>query len=173
MSKKFEWTTQALALLGTDTDAAIAQKLDVHPKTVFKKRKNTGIHKHDSYRALPVGSVPDTAIAAMKGVSAVSVAMQRKRKGIAAYQKQTKWTEEDVALLGTAKDKEVAGLVGRERMAVYAARRSRGIAAYPGEPSAAVMDKQRLALKAIAAGNTVPDAMVELAKQALAVTPEN
>lgn len=132
MHRKFYWTTEALALLGTDIDAAVAKQLGLHKSTVTNKRNSLGIARYDSYKGMPIGQLPDAAIARKKGVSITAVARQRYRKGIAASQKQMKWTDAHVALLGTASDVEVGRVVGRDKMAVYFARRSRGIPAHKG-----------------------------------------
>ena len=133
MSRKFDWTAEFLALLGTDIDAAVARQLGLHKSTVTNKRNSLGIARYDSYKNMPIGQLSDAAIARKKGVSITAVARQRYRKGIAASQKQTKWTDAHVALLGTASDVEVGRVVGRDKMAVYFARRSRGIPAYNGK----------------------------------------
>lgn len=130
MHKRFDWTVQALALLGAMSDRDAGKQLGIHSATVGKKRREMTIAKYDSYKGLPIGKVPDATIAKMKGVSITSVALRRYREGIKALQKQEKWTEEHVALLGTASDKEVGKMVGRKKMAVYTARRTRGIPAY-------------------------------------------
>lgn len=133
MSRKFDWTAEFLALLGTDIDAAVAKQLGLHKSTVINKRQSLGIARYDSYKNMPIGQLPDAAIARKKGVSISSVARQRYRKGVAASQKQMKWTDAHVAMLGTASDAEVGRLVERGTMAVYFARRSRGIPAYNGK----------------------------------------
>lgn len=130
MHKKYEWTADRVALLGTDTDKEIAKKLGIHRVTVRMRRRSLGIARYYAYKDLPLGKVSDAAIARAKGVTVSAVAQQRRRYGIPAAQKQTPWTAAHVALLGTDTDKEVGRMVGRNAMAVYIARRTRGIPAY-------------------------------------------
>lgn len=125
-----KWTTQMVNRLGQAPDKMIAAELGIHPSTICIKRKQLKIPSFNKWKGIKLGSVPDSALARVMGVKGNTVARKRIRGGIAAFQKQRRWTDEQVALLGTAEDAEVAKLVGRKKMAVYYARRSRGIPAY-------------------------------------------
>ena len=98
-TQQFQWTAQALALLGTMADAELAQQLGISKASVVARRLQAG-------------------------VASVSSAMAAKHKGAAFA-----WTDEVVALLGTASDAKVAAQLGLSRLTVYNARVARGIAA--------------------------------------------
>jgi transcriptional regulator with XRE-family HTH domain len=62
-----------------------------------------------------------------EGMTAVPPNPGRRRRR-AASKRQGRWTEEELALLGTIPDEEVAAQTGRTKMAVYFKRRELGIA---------------------------------------------
>ena len=145
MHKKYDWTSDALALIGTMKDVDAAKKLGIHVSTVCKKRIELNIPRFDKYLHQPLGEIPDATIAKAIGIKPSSLSMARRRRQIGPYQKQDKWTGEQIALLGTASDAEVGRAVGRSKMAVYYARRVRGVAAYRVANKAAEHPKNPLA----------------------------
>ena len=125
-----EWTPAMLAQLGKVGDKTIALEYGIHISTVAHKRKKLSIPRFSRYEGVPLGSAPDAVLAKQLGMNPANIAQARIRKGKAAYQKQAKWTPEQIALLGTASDADVGKQVGRNKLAVYYARSSRGIPAF-------------------------------------------
>jgi hypothetical protein len=81
---------------------------------------------------------------------------QRPRR--AASARADRWTEEEVALLGTIPDEEVAAQTGRTKVAVYLKRRQLGIAQCPlSDTSGPRWTEEEVALL-----GTAPDAEIAL-----------
>jgi hypothetical protein len=76
--------------------------------------------------------MPDEQVAAQIGRTKVAVYLKRRKLGIAqclpSDSPVPRWTEEEIALLGTAPDEEIAQRIGRTKTAVYGKRWSMGIA---------------------------------------------
>ncbi len=89
------WTPHEIALIGTDTDAAIAKALDVPRRAVIFKRYQLGIPSFqrasrpwtDDEIAL-LGTAPDPEIARRVGKSADAVAKKRHQLGIHACRRR-------------------------------------------------------------------------------------
>ena len=141
-----EWTPDMLALLGTDKDAALAERWGTSAKTVSLKRNALGIAAFghvlwtDVMLAL-LGTEVDAELAAQWGISKASVVAKRGALGIAPLdarrgkETQQPWTDADIVQLGTAPDAQLAMQLGRSPAAVRNARMARGIAASrPGKP---------------------------------------
>jgi hypothetical protein len=76
--------------------------------------------------------MPDAQVAAQTGRTKMAVYLKRRNLGIAkcplSDASVPRWTEEELALLGTAPDKEIARRLGRTKRAVYQMRWSMGLA---------------------------------------------
>jgi hypothetical protein len=133
-----QWTEAEIALLGTDTDGAIARRLGLAKKRVSWKRAQLGIR---SFAKLPdrwtereialLGTAPDPEIAKRLGRTPESVCQSRRNRGIPPA--VSGWTVDEIALLGKAADSTVAAAIGRSASAVADKRQSLGIRAYPKE----------------------------------------
>jgi hypothetical protein len=80
-----------------------------------------------------LGRVPDAKLARSAGVSVKTVASERWRRGIAAFQchrRRYEWTPESLALLGTSIDAEVAAALGLSLSTVTYKRLLLGIAPF-------------------------------------------
>ena len=133
------WTEEEIALLGTNTDEAIAQVLGLPRYTVIWKRYQLGI---PSFRPAPprwteaeirlLGTASDSEVARRLGRSPRSVLQKREHLRIPPV--TSRWTEEEIGLLGSDTDRAVARALGRSRAAVASQRRYLGIAAYRRGP---------------------------------------
>jgi hypothetical protein len=82
--------------------------------------------------------MPDTQVAAQTGRTKAAVSLKRRKLGISLSRPGgrggspgPRWTEEEVALLGTMPDEQVAAQTGRTKVAVYLKRRKLGLARCP------------------------------------------
>lgn len=92
---RFFWTPEAIALLGTDTDKNIAEKLNCNWETVYQRRRELGIESFVKSRAHAkwdeitplLGTMPDDEVARKFNVGLQSVRLHRLRNGIPNYKR--------------------------------------------------------------------------------------
>lgn len=97
MKPTYTWTNQALALLGTDTDRAVAAKLGITIGVVSSKRTRLNIKPSRSKGAPEHGALPAAPKAAPKEQSTPKVKF---------------WTVDRIKLLGTKSDYELGRIWG-------------------------------------------------------------
>jgi hypothetical protein len=83
-----------------------------------------------------LGKMPDGKLARKAGVTRETVFMERRRRGIAAFQAHVRhlWTAESIALLGTASDGDVAAALGVSPGAIFYQRQRLGIPPFVPPP---------------------------------------
>lgn len=125
------WTAEEVALLGTDHDSAIAERLGVPKHVVEGKRRRLGIagilERWTDEEVALLGTRTDREVATR--LVRTTAAVRRKREILGIQPFVPRWTEEEVALLGTDTDRNVAERLGRTRLAVMTKRLSLGIPA--------------------------------------------
>jgi len=124
-----KWSDEQIALLGTDSDRAIAQVLGLTTNVVKYQRERLGISRisrrwSDEALAL-LGRVPDSELARKLGKSASAIWRKREQLGIPPF--AIRWTEEEIALIGTASDRAVGLRLGRCGSSVKLKREQLGI----------------------------------------------
>jgi hypothetical protein len=128
-----KWTDEEIALLGTDTDRAIARALGVPIKHVTNERVRRGIsclaERWKPGQIELLGTAPDAELARKFGKSSSVVWRKREQLGIPVYHEKP-WTAEEIALIGTASDPEVARQIGRPPSCVQSKRDRLGIPAF-------------------------------------------
>ena len=133
MSKEHDWTEEALALLGTDIDSAIAKQLGVPVYLVWNKRTELGIQAYGKSSPWTkeeialLGTMYDAKVAKRLGRTLSSVRRKREAMQILAFKPSSFWTAEKVALLGTASDEQIARQLNVSAKAVYTKRNELGI----------------------------------------------
>lgn len=128
-----QWSEHELALLGTDSDKAIAKALGLPLGIVKYKRQSLGISLlaqrwNDQETAL-LGTAPDSEVARTLGKPASVVQRRRMKLGIPAFVARP-WTEAEIALLGTASDYELERRLGRPQSCIHVKRERLGIPAF-------------------------------------------
>ncbi len=127
-----DWSDEEIALLGTDTDRAIANILGLPMNIVRNKRKRLGIsclsQRWKEHEIVLLGTAPDSELARKLGKSSSAIARKREQLGIPTFLKR--WTNEEIALIGTASDPEVARKLGRTASCVQSKREQLGIPAF-------------------------------------------
>ena len=127
------WTDEEIALLGTDTDPAIAERLGIAPHVVEGKRRRLGIagvvNRWTDAEIALLGTRTDREIAEILGRHTATVRQKRELLGIPPF--VLRWTEAEVALLGTDTDRIIAEKLGRTKLAVMTKRLSLGISRRP------------------------------------------
>ena len=125
-----KWTGEELALLGTDTDRAIAQRLGIPMKVVRRERDRLGIsgisQRWKEHEIALLGTAPDSQLVATIGKSASAITQKRDKLGIPPFT-LFQWTDEKIALLGTASDREVGKKLGISASCVQSKREQLGI----------------------------------------------
>jgi len=130
------WTKDEDKLLGTDTDARVAEKLGRSAVAVRSRRAALGIplkHRiapdewtHDEEKLLGVQS--DADVARMLGRNERGVQLRRQMLGIPAFrQKRRPWTAREERLLGTMPDRELARKLKRPLQTIQIRRHLKGI----------------------------------------------
>ena len=123
------WTDEEIALLGTDHDSAIAERLGVAPYIVEGKRRRLGIpgvlDRWSPEEVALLGTAKDREIAEKLGKTTEAVRSKRAMLGITPF--VARWREDEIALLGTDSDRAVAAKIGRTPSAVETQRRYFGI----------------------------------------------
>ncbi len=126
------WTDEEVALLGTDTDGAIAQRRGVPPHVVEGKRRRLNIpgvlDRWGAEEVALLGTRKDREVASLTGRTTAAVRRKREMLGIAPV--VARWRPDEIALLGTDADRAVAERLGRTHSAVETQRRALGIPAF-------------------------------------------
>jgi hypothetical protein len=133
-----------VALLGTDSDAAVARELGMHPSSVTSKRHRLGIPAfnpppHERPGRFPwqpehlalLGKVSDGELARTLGLAPATLTRKRQKLGIPPFQpapRPIEWTSAMVERLGKASDARVAGELGIAQCTVLLKRQDLGIA---------------------------------------------
>lgn len=146
----FNWTEQAIALLGTKPDKQVAQELGLATTTVALKRRSLGIEGLKSRRPpikIPanlkrqLGKSSDAEIASKLGVSTSAVSRYRRRLGIDPFMEHNQLPAEADKLLGKISDRQIGQRFGvstnwvRERrikLGIQVAKLTEALAAVPG-----------------------------------------
>jgi hypothetical protein len=89
-ARAFNWTKRKVALLGTDSDRKIAERLETTPQVVTRQRTRMGIASFYRYRRISwtktmvslLGKTTDWEIAKKYGMKRESVARERRKRGI-------------------------------------------------------------------------------------------
>lgn len=132
----FNWTEEALNLLGTKTDKEIALLLGLSSSGVARKRRLLGIAGKGQFLdpvVIPLslvrrlGKWTDAKIAKEMGVSASVIARCRQRRNIAATILFNKLPPESLPLIGTMRDSDLARMFNVARTTVYTHRLKLGI----------------------------------------------
>jgi hypothetical protein len=130
------WTAEQVALLGTDHDAAIAERLGVARHVIENKRRRLGIpgivERWTDGEVGLLGTRTDREVASQLGRQTAAVRRKRQVMGIPPF--VARWTDEDIALLGTDTDRRVAERLGRTTSAVMTKRMELGIPALRARP---------------------------------------
>lgn len=135
----FEWTEEALALLGTEPDMDVAMKLGISRQAVFRKRKllkRKAPRSQERKYKLPdeavqhLGVMRDVDIAKQYGVPPDVVYNARRALNIAAPAKPTLDYEAMLPDLGKASDTEVAAKHNTTYSTVRQARLKHDIPAF-------------------------------------------
>ena len=140
-----QWTTQMIAVLGTDSDGKVGARLGIPRWSVQIKRTTLSI---PPYRPPPpggnpghhltasgielLGTMPDQKLADLLNVAASAVMRKRHQLGIAPCKPQPRpiqWTKKMISLLGKVTDAEVGRRYGISTDRVKTKRRALGIAA--------------------------------------------
>jgi hypothetical protein len=126
------WTNAEIALLGTDTDRAIARTLGLPMNIVRNERQRLGIsalsQRWKEHEIALLGTARDSEVAHKLGKSASAVLQKRDQLGIPSF--LNRWTDEEIALIGTASNSEVARKLGRTKKCVQTKRKKLGIPAF-------------------------------------------
>lgn len=138
---RVKWTPENIALLGTDTDKAVAQALGTEVSSVRVKRRSLKIapsakavsakavipeHLVDQFNVMS-----DGAIATLTGHTQATISKHRRNMGITTRWNQGSLPEEANDLLGKIVDSEIAKKYGVSVQCVSARRRKLGIPATP------------------------------------------
>lgn len=124
------WTDDEIALLGTDTDRAIANALGLPINVITNKRARLGIsclaQRWKEHEIALIGTAPDSQLARTLGKSASAIRRKRENLGIPTFG-VIQWTDAMIALLGTASDPEVGRKLGIHPSCVQSKREQLGI----------------------------------------------
>jgi hypothetical protein len=128
-----QWTDDEIALLGTDTDKAIATRLGIPRNVVKYKRERLGIARlrepWKPHEIALLGTASDAQVGRTLGKSAAVIRRKREALGVPTFALYS-WTDEELALLGTASDPEVARKLGKPAKIVQSKREQLGIPAF-------------------------------------------
>ena len=126
---RHRWTDEEIALLGTDHDPVIAERLGVAPHVVEQKRRRLGIpgivDRWSPAEIGLLGTAKDREIA--ERLRKTTAAVRRKRELLGIPPHVARWSDAEIALLGTDTDRAVAETLGRTASAVETKRMSLGI----------------------------------------------
>jgi hypothetical protein len=129
---RHDWTDDEIALLGTQSDAAIARQLGLTEAVVYNQRRRLRIARpverwsDDQIRLL--GTATDAEIARRLGKNEAAVRGKRLKQKIPSTIRR--WTPEEIALLGRDSDPNIARKLGRPAWSVWEKRKSLGIAPF-------------------------------------------
>jgi hypothetical protein len=138
--KNYDWTAEAIALLGTDVDKKVASKLGLSTGAVRSKRRKLGIasvRPNGQPIALTeqviadLGVKSDGEISRSLGVSVTGIAQIRRKRGIATKIQFGSLPESANDLLGKFLDREIAERFGVTTSCVNARRNKLGIPQAP------------------------------------------
>jgi hypothetical protein len=128
-----KWTEEELALIGTDSDKAVAQALGMPLNVVKQKRDKLGIsllaQRWKEHEIALLGTAPDSELARTLGKPTSVIWRKREKLGIPAFVLKP-WAEAEIALLGTESDPEVGRRLGRPAHVIQAKRERLGIPAF-------------------------------------------
>jgi hypothetical protein len=140
---KVPWTPKQVALLGTMSDQALADKLGVAPNLIWKKRHALDIapfgatreqlqYKWKKSELRKLGKVPDAVVAKITGIDMTTVRTKRVVLGIPAANpvKSRKWSRSEIAKMGKMPDRCLAEQLGLGRRTVEKKRRELGIQSF-------------------------------------------
>ncbi|NVL49857.1 hypothetical protein F2S72_08905 [Pseudomonas syringae pv. actinidiae] len=145
----FNWTQEALSLIGTMADKDVASRLGLSTGAVGVKRRSLGIAGRSqklSACAVPEDLLPylgvwsDAAIASKMGVRAATVNRIRRKLQIQPVMEFGIFPEEAVQRLGTMQDLDLAKEYSVTAAAVWKQRKKRGIPRFR-PPSAHARDQ--------------------------------
>lgn len=143
----FDWSEQAISLLGTKTDKEVAEKLGLCIAAVGQKRRSmsiAGVRPTQKPIEMPkrliryLGVWSDQKVAEKIGVSQGAVSNYRSKHGIQPLQNRGVFPRAAIALIGTMSDTDLAKQL-KVRVSTVQARRSKlGIARFkPSKPDVA------------------------------------
>ena len=125
-----EWTEEQLAVIGTDSDRAVALALGLPRNVVAYQRARMGISlladRWKEHEIALLGTAPDSQLGRELGKSASAVTRKRVKLGIPTFVARP-WTEPEIALLGTESDYEVGRKLGRPPSCIQGKREQLGI----------------------------------------------
>jgi hypothetical protein len=120
-----KWKEEELALIGTDSDKAVANALGLPVSVVKQKRDSLGIsllaRRWNEEQIALLGTAADRQLARTLRKSPSAIQRQREKLGIPAFDPKP-WTQAEIALIGTASDPEVGRKLGRAAACVQAKR---------------------------------------------------
>jgi len=126
------WTDEQIALIGRDTDRAIANRLGLPRNVVKYKRARLGISRlpepWKGHEIAVLGTAADSELARTLGKSPSAIRRKREQLGIPTFL-PVRWTDEGLALLGTASDREIGQKLGISATCVQSKREQLGIPA--------------------------------------------
>jgi hypothetical protein len=133
LPQRRKWAEDELALLGADSDNAVARALGLPVGIVRYKRQSLGIfsvaHRWSDGEIALLGTAPDAQLARTFGKPVGVVQRKRLKLGIPAFVAKP-WSKAEIALLGTASDYELGRRLGRHQSCVHAKREQLGIPAF-------------------------------------------
>ena len=142
--RTFEWSDDMIALLGTDSDRAIGERLGLPSSTVARKRWVLGIPSYYPSRSAArgfrwqarhlalLGTMTDREVARRIGISKTTVAEKRSQRGIPAFlppPPRIEWTADKIERLGKLADSQIARELDVCTLSVRLKRQALGIAA--------------------------------------------
>ena len=125
-TRGYEWTRQALRLLGKASDRDVARQLGIHASSVFSKRRELGIASYQppqrrirwtAKMLALLGKLPDVDIARRFGIVKDSVSRKREELGIEPYRYRSR------PIARTAELQEILRLPNPEVRARYGIRK--------------------------------------------------
>lgn len=143
----FDWSEQAISLLGTKTDKEVAEQLGLCIAAVGQKRRSmsiAGLRPTQKPIEIPkrfiryLGVWSDQKVAEKVGVSQSAVSNYRNKLGIKPLQNRSEFPQAAIALIGTMTDTDLANQLGVRVSTVQARRSKLGIARFkPSKPDVA------------------------------------
>jgi len=117
---KYDWTSEIDALLGTDTDIAVSELVDIPHASIIWRRRKLGIPSFgptghplewSSEVDALLGESSDRRIAAILGISDQTVRNRRHELGISSYREQNRVVPRELE----SKSREAANIYARRR----------------------------------------------------------
>jgi hypothetical protein len=128
-----QWTEHELAMIGTDSDRAVADALGLPINVVRAKRQSMGIpllaKRWTEDEIALIGTTSDSELGRRIGKSQTVVTRKRHQLGIPRFGVKP-WTDAEITLLGTANDHDIARQIGRHPSCVYEKREELGIPSF-------------------------------------------